>query len=223
MTVLTLRSRFRTLLILVALLALLPAAASAQPVAMAPTPPAGVTRAVVARVYYNDKADLNAMGAELDVWTVAAREGYAVVLLQPEQYSLLITSGHRIEVDTALTAQVNAAPNESVPPDAGIPGYACYRTVEETYATMATLAANNPNLLTWTDTGNSWEKVTPGRCCRIRPVHDGPDEQGHRGAEAEVLPHGCDPCTRVCNGRARCPLRGEAGGRLRRSTRTRRG
>ena len=41
----------------------------------------------------------------------------------------------------------------------GIPGFACYRTVEETYATAEDIVANNPGLATWTDVGDSWEKV----------------------------------------------------------------
>ena len=41
----------------------------------------------------------------------------------------------------------------------GIPGYACYRTVEETYATAKSIATNNPELATWTDVGDSWEKT----------------------------------------------------------------
>ncbi len=34
--------------------------------------------------------------------------------------------------------------------------------MEETYDSMAQLAAANPNLLTWTDTGDSWDKAAPG-------------------------------------------------------------
>ncbi|MBX2868862.1 MAG: hypothetical protein KTR18_09315 [Acidiferrobacterales bacterium] len=41
----------------------------------------------------------------------------------------------------------------------GIPGFACYRTVEETYATAEDIVLNHPNLATWSDVGDSWEKV----------------------------------------------------------------
>lgn len=48
-----------------------------------------------------------------------------------------------------------------------IPGYACYRTVEQTYADLAALALAYPDLASWEDIGDSWEKINgPG------PGHD---------------------------------------------------
>ena len=40
----------------------------------------------------------------------------------------------------------------------GIPDYPCYRTVEETYADLADLAAAYPDLASWNDIGDSWDK-----------------------------------------------------------------
>ena len=39
-----------------------------------------------------------------------------------------------------------------------IPNYACYETVEETYAAADTMVLNNPSLAEFVDVGNSWEK-----------------------------------------------------------------
>ena len=39
-----------------------------------------------------------------------------------------------------------------------IPNYACYETVEETYAAADTMVLNNPNIAEFIDVGNSWEK-----------------------------------------------------------------
>ncbi len=39
-----------------------------------------------------------------------------------------------------------------------IPGFACYRTVEGTFQTAQDIVSNYPNLATWTDVGNTWEK-----------------------------------------------------------------
>jgi carboxypeptidase T len=44
----------------------------------------------------------------------------------------------------------------------GIPGYPCYRMVEETFASAQLLGTNYPDLATWIDIGDSWEKTEPG-------------------------------------------------------------
>ncbi|MEO1367181.1 MAG: M14 family zinc carboxypeptidase, partial [Acidobacteriota bacterium] len=40
----------------------------------------------------------------------------------------------------------------------GIPGFPCYRTVEETFGSAQMIAAEHPNLATWIDVGDSWAK-----------------------------------------------------------------
>ncbi|MEZ4615683.1 MAG: hypothetical protein R2867_09240 [Caldilineaceae bacterium] len=45
---------------------------------------------------------------------------------------------------------------------AGIPGFPCYRTVEETYADLQDLATSHPTLARWVDIGDSWDKSTAG-------------------------------------------------------------
>ena len=46
--------------------------------------------------------------------------------------------------------------------DSTIPGYTSYRTVEETYSNLSALAANNADIASWVDIGDSYDKVTPG-------------------------------------------------------------
>ncbi len=117
---------------------------------------------VVGRIYYADKADLDRLAAVLDIWEVNRVEGYALALLSPERYAALIGAGYRIEIDPVQTDTL-LAPRQMAPGQiTGIPGYPCYRTVEETYDSMAALAAAHPGLATWTDIGDSWDKVTPG-------------------------------------------------------------
>ena len=48
-------------------------------------------------------ANTNSMSATMDVRAVAAKQGYAVILLQPEEYSQFIASPHRIEIDATVT------------------------------------------------------------------------------------------------------------------------
>jgi len=40
-----------------------------------------------------------------------------------------------------------------------IPGFSCYETVEETYRQAEAFTTNKPNLATWIDVGDSWEKT----------------------------------------------------------------
>src|SRR5690606_27632496 len=85
-------------------------------------------------------------------------QGYAVFEVEgQEEIDQLRNAGYRVEVDQKLTAELNAPPPEDIGL-LGIPGYSCYRTVEETCAAAAALAANHPTLATWTDIGNSWKK-----------------------------------------------------------------
>ena len=56
----------------------------------------------------------------------------------------------------AATAFASAAGSDPV---VTIPGYSCYRTVEETYASAEAIADTYPHLATWTRVGESWEKA----------------------------------------------------------------
>ncbi|MEM9005073.1 MAG: DUF4347 domain-containing protein [Cyanobacteria bacterium P01_F01_bin.86] len=46
--------------------------------------------------------------------------------------------------------------------DEGIPFFASYRTVEETFGDLEALAVENPELASWIDIGDSYDKITPG-------------------------------------------------------------
>lgn len=118
---------------------------------------------VVARVYYQTRANLEQLAVFLDIWEVNQVEGYLVALLSPSNYALLEQSGYNLAIDqektVGLTQQLEALPGQSTDT---IPGFPCYRTVEETYATITSLALDYPQLAELIDIGDSWEKVTPG-------------------------------------------------------------
>ena len=130
-----------------------------EPLPHMQTPPAGP---VVARVYYPDRAALEKLGPMLDTWEVLPDQGYLVALLTPQEYVSLLSQGYRVEIDDNRTALVNQPRQPSPGQVNGIPGFACYRTVEETFASMASLASAHPRLASWQDIGDSWEKITPG-------------------------------------------------------------
>ena len=46
--------------------------------------------------------------------------------------------------------------------DNAIPGFLSYRTVEKTRADVEKLAVNNPDIASWIDIGDSYDKLTPG-------------------------------------------------------------
>jgi carboxypeptidase T len=169
--------------------------------------------AVVARVYFSDRADLDRLANQLDVWEVQHAKGYLLARLSPAQYDLLAQAGYRLEVDAARTAELNQ-PSQALPGQGpeSIPGYPCYRTVEETYTDMAALAAAHPDLATWSDIGDSWEKVQDGNAGYdifvlklTNPAIPDP----------KPLPAGRNPCPRVRYSRDRRPVRRVFGGELR--------
>ena len=117
---------------------------------------------VVARVEFSNPAELAALTQRLDVWEVNHEQGYLIALLSPVQYQELQQSGYAITVDAGKT-ELLFRPNQNLPDQtSGIPGFPCYRTVEETYADLASLAANHANIARWVKIGASWDQVTPG-------------------------------------------------------------
>lgn len=79
-----------------------------------------------------------------------------------EKYHVLELTSSEIEQIRRAGYQVVISPDLEVwKPEVGIqtiPNYSCYRTVEETFATAASIASNYPNLAEWIDVGDSWEK-----------------------------------------------------------------
>ena len=67
-------------------------------------------------------------------------------------FARLVDLGYQPEVDPAQTATLTrpgltAAESRATLP--GIPGFACYRTVEETYDSLDNLAPRSPHLAQW--------------------------------------------------------------------------
>lgn len=116
---------------------------------------------VVARVYFADLDDLNRLVGWLDVWEVNHAVGYLVAMLSPLDQQFLLQAGYQLEIDLQKTAELSHW-NIPLPGQiSGIPGYPCYRTVEETYVSLEQLASEHPDLVTVIDIGDSWEKSMP--------------------------------------------------------------
>lgn len=131
-----------------------------------PTPQPSQTVAstdVVVRIYFRNQADANQLAERYDVWQIKpGTPPYIVAYLSTADIARLKAQGYRVEIDQDKTTQVVQPRLSASSQQSGIPGYACYRTVEETYSSLATLATAHPQLATWTDIGNSWQKETQG-------------------------------------------------------------
>ncbi|MEM8931585.1 MAG: M14 family zinc carboxypeptidase, partial [Acidobacteriota bacterium] len=109
-----------------------------------------------------DLGQLSALRRSVDVWAyspaTADQAGEATVLLAPHEVEALLTAGFDLRLDEAQTRR-HVDPIAVSRGASGIPGFSCYRTVEETYADLAAAATARPELATWQDLGDSWEKT----------------------------------------------------------------
>jgi carboxypeptidase T len=118
---------------------------------------------LIVRLYYGDRARLDQLASQYDVFEFVDHEaGYVEARLSLAEYDELVRAGYWLEVDETRTSEANRPLELAADQYAGIPGYACYRTVEETCATLAQIASNHPDLAALVDIGDSWEKVTAG-------------------------------------------------------------
>jgi len=117
---------------------------------------------MVVRAYYSDPNLVAELARWLEPWEVHSKEGYLVVGVTQAEYDRLLKMGFRLEVDQQLTDQVNRPIQRLPQQTGGIPGYDCYRTVEETYTSAQSLVSAYPHLAAWTDIGDSWEKTQLG-------------------------------------------------------------
>ncbi|HRC84674.1 MAG TPA: M14 family zinc carboxypeptidase [Thermoanaerobaculia bacterium] len=113
----------------------------------------------VVRVWSREHGLLRQLAERYDFWSFDWRRGFATVRVSAEGYRELEARGLLLELDEERTRVLQSGP-EAVPGQlAGIPGFPCYRTVEETYNALAALAAAHPELASWIDYGDSWEKL----------------------------------------------------------------
>ena len=137
-----------------------------QPPLRSTPAPSQAQRMVVARISFRNQTDLNLLAVRYDIWQVhhgaTPQERYVVAYLSDAEIMALRARGYQVTVDNGATMQLQQPPVVAGAQQAGIPGYACYRTVEETYSSLAALATAHSDLATWIDIGDTWEKVMPG-------------------------------------------------------------
>ncbi len=110
----------------------------------------------VVRAYFDDKAQLNLAARRSPPWEVNHAQRFAVLEVANRfDYSQLLAQGFRVGIDPDLTLLLRdpAAALRT------LPGFGCYRTVEETLASIDQLVAAHPTLASSVDIGDSWEKT----------------------------------------------------------------
>lgn len=128
-----------------------------------PAPPAldAVPEGVIAHITFSDRADLQWLVAHHDIWRVDHTTRQAMAWLTRTQLLTLQAQGRQVIVDEQATRDLATATAamRSASGANGIPGYSCYRTVEETLASMTELATTFPTLVREVKLGESWRYV----------------------------------------------------------------
>ncbi len=123
--------------------------------AQAETPNAHAPQVYIVRVYYGNQSDIEKL-VPFDLLEFNDKvEKYVLVAATQSEIERIQSLGFKVSIDKERTADFNVGFGRQMQT---IPGYSCYRTVEETFAAAANLAAVYPTLAQWIDIGNSWEK-----------------------------------------------------------------
>ncbi|MDX1662393.1 MAG: M14 family metallopeptidase [Candidatus Promineifilaceae bacterium] len=112
----------------------------------------------VVRAYFDSREQVTWLARWRAPWEVDHEAGYLVLDVAPEEAERLEAAGFQLETDAVQTATLHRPQNPLAEQTTGIPGFPCYRTVEETLVTAAAIAADYPTLAEWVDIGDSWVK-----------------------------------------------------------------
>lgn len=109
---------------------------------------------------FTSQAQLERIASRFQHLDVDREKGIVRAEASAEDIRFLQRAGLRVEVDDHATSLMRA--HQQAARGAGgvqaIPGFACYRTVEETYDAMDAMADAAPDLATIIDIGPSWER-----------------------------------------------------------------
>jgi murein tripeptide amidase MpaA len=118
----------------------------------------------VVEAHYPDSAALARAAAQFQHVIVDAKRNVLRVNTDEGGMRTLEDAGLDIGIDEAASAKLDSfyakfeqAKSAGLSPDS-IPGFQCFRTVEETYSTMDTLVANHPGIVAIDEIGPTWKK-----------------------------------------------------------------
>ena len=144
-------------------------------------------RLVMATAHWHNRAQLQKIAGSVQHLIIDEKARTARFEASSDDLARLRHMGIRVEIDDVATQRMRKAeesmaralqgdiPGLTSPKrttsaltaskltaESSIPGFACYRTVEETYATMDQLAAARPSLASVIDIGPSWDAAHSG-------------------------------------------------------------
>ena len=121
----------------------------------------GIQVPTIVRVYFDTPQQIQKLSDHNDVWSINRTQQFAVIQVNNETELKHIQSLNlAVKVDQKLKAQHNSdllkmAQNKGTD---GIPGFACYGTVAETFQRMDQMVSDYPTLADIEVIGSSWEK-----------------------------------------------------------------
>ncbi len=125
---------------------------------------------VVVRAWFDDEASIRAVAPLLGHAQIDRAKGVLRTEVDGALRQALLDAGFRIEIDADATRAVQGLAQAERAGMKSIPGFACYRTVEETQATLDTLVAAAPGLVEIVDIGPSWQAQTGSGGYRLQVI-----------------------------------------------------
>ena len=120
-----------------------------------------VVTAEVVRIPETDPDVIAELQSRFDVWGIDWRAGYIILHVDADERAELNAAGYLVETDSVRQRELERWQSQSfvrVGEGSGtIPGFDCYRTVEQTHADLAALASAHPDEVEWIDIGDTWQ------------------------------------------------------------------
>jgi hypothetical protein len=117
--------------------------------------------AEVVRIPTTDRDVIASLQADYDFWGIDWRKGYVILHVDADQRAELAAAGYSVETDPIRQRELARWQSLSFPRlgegSGTISGFPCYRTVDQTHADLAALAAAHPDEAEWIDIGDTWQ------------------------------------------------------------------
>ncbi len=113
----------------------------------------------VVRAYYSSERSLEVLLERAAPWRVDRNARVLILEINDrDEYQALLDDGFQVAIDAERTAGLLDAPEAAPDQVAGIGGYTCYRTVEESLSSAQQLVATYNTIAELVDVGDSWKK-----------------------------------------------------------------